>query len=179
MRTSLYVGAYLAAIVVANLLTTHDPRWAPVNAFFLIGLDLVCRDKLDDSWRQRRLLKMGALVVAGSAIAYGLNADSKDIALASAVAFGAAFTTDWAVYSRLRDRPWLERANWSNIPSSAVDSILFPLLAFPAIPGHFLGLDWFIVASLFGAKVGGGALWSLLLQPEWRYKSKPRYSEGS
>lgn len=149
---------YLAAIVAANLLTTHDPRYAPVNAFFLIGFDLIARDKLDDSWQRHRALKMGALVLAGSAISYALNADAERVALASAVAFGAAFTTDWAVYSRLRARPWLERANWSNIPSSAVDSILFPLIAFPT-------LDWFLVVTLFAAKVGGGALWALLLKP--------------
>lgn len=163
--TPALVVASLAAIVAANLLTTHDPRWAPVNAFFLIGLDLVCRDKLDDRWRRHRIWKMGALVLAGSAIAYAVNVDAKDVAIASAIAFAAAFSTDWAVYARLRARPWLERANWSNVPSSFVDSLIFPLLAFPAIPGHFLGLDWFIVGSLFAAKVGGGALWALLLKP--------------
>jgi hypothetical protein len=161
--TSLLVSAYLAAIVAANLLTTHDPRWAPVNAFFLIGLDLIARDRLDDAWRKNRILKMGALVLAGSIISFAVNADASRVALASAVAFGAAFTTDWAVYSRLRNRPWLERANWSNIPSSAVDSIIFPLIAFPI-------MDWYIVVTIFAAKVGGGALWSLLLKPkgsEW------------
>lgn len=165
MVSLILVPAYLAAIVTANLLTTHDPRFAVLNAFFLIGLDLIARDKLDDAWQRHRIVKMGALVLAGSAISYAINADAQSVAIASAVAFGAAFTTDWAVYSRLRTRPWLERANWSNIPSSAVDSLLFPLLAFPAIPGHFLGLDWFIVGGLFAAKVGGGALWSLLLKP--------------
>lgn len=161
------IGAYLAAIVVANLLTTEDPRFAPINAFFLIGLDLVCRDRLDDAWRgPGRIWRMGLLVLAGSGLSFLANPDSRDIAIASAVAFAAAFSTDWTVYAQLRERPWLERSNWSNIPSSFVDSLIFPLLAFPAIPGNFLGLDWFIVGSLFAAKVGGGALWSLLLQPK-------------
>lgn len=157
MRYAL-VTAYLAAIVAANLLTAHDPRWAVPNAFLLIGLDLVARDRLDDSWRKHRALKMLALIVAGSGISYAINADAGSVALASAVAFAAALSTDWAVYARLRDRPWLERANWSNIPSSAIDSIVFPLLAFPT-------LDWLIVVSLFAAKVGGGAFWALVLKP--------------
>lgn len=165
LKTTALVGAFLGAVVTANLLTTNDPRWAPVNAFWLIGLDLVCRDKLDDTWQRGRVYKMGALVIAGSVIAYALNADAGSVALASAVAFAAAFSTDWAVYSRLRERSWLERANWSNVPSAAIDSILFPLIAFPALAGSFLGLDWFLVATLFAAKVGGGAVWSLLLKP--------------
>jgi len=158
MKKVVFVLAYLAAIVVANLLTTSDPRWIPINGFLLIGADLVLRDRLDDEWRRHRVLKMGALVLAGSAISYAVNADASRVAIASAVAFAAAFTTDWIVYSALRDKPWLERANWSNVPSSAVDSILFPLIALPVV-------DWWIVGTLFAAKVGGGAVWSLILKP--------------
>jgi hypothetical protein len=158
MKNAAFVLAYLAAIVVANLLTTHDPRFIPINGFLLIGADLVLRDRLDDEWSQHRFAKMAALVLAGSAISYAVNADAARVALASAVAFGAAFTTDWLVYSALRYRPWLERANWSNVPSSAVDSVLFPLIALPVI-------DWYIVATLFAAKVGGGAIWALILKP--------------
>lgn len=153
----LLVLPYLAAITAANLLTSHDPRWAVPNAFLLIGVDLVCRDALDDAWREHRAVKMAALIGAGSLISYLLGGDGK-VAVASAVAFAAAFSTDWAVYARLRQRVWLERSMWSNIPAAAVDSLVFPLLAFPT-------LDWLIVASLFAAKVGGGAFWALVLRP--------------
>lgn len=159
MKQLAFVLAYLAAIVVANLLTTADPRWAPINAFVLIGADLILRDRLDDEWRRHRLLKLGALIVAGSAIAYALNADAEKVAVASAVAFAAAFTTDTIVYAMLRGRPWLVRANGSNIPSSFVDSLVFPLLAFPG------PLDGFLVATLFLMKLGGGAFWAWALQP--------------
>ena len=159
VKPGLLVAAYLAAIVVANLLVTADPRWAVPNAFVLIGLDLVCRDQLDDLWTRHRPLKMVALIAAGAALSYLVNADTAKIALASCVAFGAALSADWAVYATMRDRPWLERANWSNLPGAAIDSVVFPLLAFPG------PLDWVLVASLFAAKVGGGAIWALLLQP--------------
>ena len=156
---ALLVAAYLAAIVVANLLVTADPRWAVPNAFLLIGLDLVARDRLDDAWTRHRPAKMLALIAAGSVVSYLVNADAARVAVASCVAFGAALTVDWLVYAAVRTRPWLERATWSNLPSSAVDSVLFPLLAFPG------PLDWVLVASLFAAKVGGGAVWALVLQP--------------
>lgn len=157
--TLLLVPLFLAAIVAANLLTASDPRWAVTNAFLLIGLDLVARDRLHDRWEgSSRWLKLGALVAAGSALSYLLNADAERIAIASAVAFAAAFTTDALVYAALRGRPWLERANWSNIPSSAVDSLVFPLLAFPV-------LDWHLVIGIAAAKIGGGAVWSLILKP--------------
>jgi hypothetical protein len=44
------VGAYLAAIVAANLLVAHDPSWVYVNGFLFIGLDLTTRDVLHDRW---------------------------------------------------------------------------------------------------------------------------------
>lgn len=156
--TAVLVGLMLASIAVANLLTASDPSWVYVNAFVLIGLDLTTRDVLDDRWGRRRPLYLGLLVLAGASIAYVANDDAQRVAVASAVAFGAAFLTDSLVYARVRSRPWIERANISNMPSAAVDSIVFPLLAFPG------PLDWKVVVGLAGAKIGGGAMWSLLLQ---------------
>ncbi len=156
--TAVLVGLMLASIAVANLLTASDPSWVYVNAFVLIGLDLTTRDVLDDRWKRRRGVYLGLLVIAGAGIAYLVNDDAQRVAVASAVAFAAAFTTDSLVYARIRTRPWLERANLSNLPSAAVDSIVFPLLAFPS------PLDWKVVVGLAGAKIGGGAVWSLLLE---------------
>jgi hypothetical protein len=165
MKTPLVLVGWLAAIVAANLLTTHNPQWAPINAFVFIGADLVGRDVLDDAWRGRRyhLLRMAGLIVTGSLISYALNTDASTVAIASAIAFAAAFTADWLVYSALLDRDFETRANASNVAGAAVDSVLFPLLAFPAIPGHLFGLDWFLVGTLFGMKLGGGAFFAWIL----------------
>lgn len=136
--------------------------WGPsvsvLNAFLFIGLDLTARDKLHDSWRGRRLLpKMAILIAAGSVLSYILNRDAGQIALASFVAFAAAALVDTITYHLLRERARIVRMNGSNIPAAAVDSVVFPALAFgfPLLFG--------IMAAQFIAKVTGGFLWSLLI----------------
>ena len=68
----------------------------------------------------------------------------------------AAALVDWAAFARLRGS-WLRRANGSNVAGAAVDSLLFPTIAFGALMPH-------IVALQFVAKVAGGALWAWLLR---------------
>lgn len=158
LETAAIAAAFLAAIAIANLLTAHDPAWAIPNAGLLIGFDLAARDRLHDRWIRHRPLKLTALAIAGAAIAYAINADAGTVAQASAIAIALAFAGDALVYQALRNRPWLERTNWSNLPAAAIDSAVFPLLAF----GH---LDARLAVGILLAKVGGGALWALLLQP--------------
>lgn len=151
------VVVFLAAIVAANLITSrYGPEASIYNAFFLIGLDLTTRDALHDFWERHRIPKMAALIGAGALIAFLLDADAGRVATASAVAFAAAISADWATYSLLRRREWLERANVSNVVGAAVDSIVFPTLAF----GSF---KWAITFGQFTAKVAGGFIWSVLL----------------
>lgn len=149
---------YLAAIVAANLtVAAFGPSVTIVNAFLFIGLDLTCRDALHDRWRGDQLaLRMVGLIAAGGAISYVLNAGAGQIALASTVAFVAAATADALVYRALGDRAFLLRVNGSNVVSSAVDSLVFPTLAF----GSLLPV---IVLGQFAAKVAGGFAWSLVL----------------
>jgi hypothetical protein len=53
------VGLYIAAITAANLLVAEfGPVISPLNAFFLIGLDLSLRDRLHDLWAGRQLINM-------------------------------------------------------------------------------------------------------------------------
>ncbi len=153
-----YVVLYLAAIVAANLLVAQfGPSATVVNAFLFVGLDLTTRDRLHDAWHGDGLLwKMAALIAAGSALSWLVNRDAGQIALASFVAFAAAATVDALAYHLLRNRAWWQRANGSNILSAAVDSVVFPTLAF----GALLPV---IVLGQFVAKVAGGALWSVLL----------------
>lgn len=152
------VALYLAAIVAANLsVAAFGPSISIVNAFLLIGLDLSTRDALHERWQHRHLLpKMAALVVAGSAISWLLNRDAARIAIASAVAFGAAAIVDTVVYHLARRSSRLTRMNASNSVSAAVDSLLFPTIAF----GGFL--PW-ITLGQYVAKVGGGAIWAWIL----------------
>lgn len=149
---------YLAVIVAANLtVAMWGPSMTVLNAFLFIGLDLTARDRLHDAWHGNGLVwKMGALIATGSVLSWLLNQNAAQIALASFVAFAAASVVDTVAYHMLRRRVWWQRANGSNVLSAAVDSVLFPQIAF----GAFLPL---IVAGQFAAKVTGGFLWSLLL----------------
>lgn len=159
-----FVTVYLVAIVLANLsVAAYGPNVAIVNAFLFIGLDLVARDRLHEAWQGRCLwLRMACLILAGSALSYALNKDAGPIALASCVAFMGASIADSLVYHGLRAKGWMGRSNGSNLAGAAVDSVLFPLLAFGGLP---LG----IMAGQFVAKVLGGLVWSWLLkgQQEW------------
>lgn len=154
----IYVIMYLSAIVLANLaVVTFGPSVTIVNAFLFIGLDLTARDKLHDAWRGRNLWpKMAGLIASGSVLSWALNKDAGPIALASFVAFGAAAIVDAVVYHLLRDKAKILRINGSNAPSAAVDSLIFPTLAFGGfLPG--------IVIGQFLAKVLGGFIWSLII----------------
>lgn len=158
MKRIILVVLWLTAIVAANLSSTHfGPSASVYNAFFLIGLSLTTRDALHTAWDGEGLKwKMAALIVAGSAISYLINQDAAQIALASCIALAAAESVDAVIYHVLRKRDWLERSNGSNVPSAAVDSLVFPTIAF----GGFLPM---IVLGQFAAKVGGGLVWSLII----------------
>lgn len=153
-----YVLMYLAAIVAANLtVAMWGPSMTVVNAFLFIGLDLTARDKLHDAWHGNGLVwKMGALIATGSVLSWLLNQAAAQIALASFVAFAAASVVDTVAYHMLRNRVWWQRVNGSNVLSAAVDSVLFPTIAF----GALLPV---IVLGQFAAKVLGGAVWSWIL----------------
>lgn len=154
----MFIGIYLAAIVAANLLVTQfGPASSIYIAFVFIGADLTVRDKLHDQWHGRQLLpKMAGLIVAGSLISWLLNAQAGPIALASFLAFAGAASADALVYQSLARFDWFKRANGSNLAGAAVDSLVFPVIAFGGFP-------MLIIAGQFVAKVAGGLVWSWLL----------------
>lgn len=159
-----FVAGYLGAIVAANLALTAiltrggSPWWSVLTAFLFIGADFTLRDGLTDAWRGSGLRwKMAALILAGSALSYAVNADAARIAVASAIAWGAAAVVDWGAYMALYDRPWMQRTTGSNVPSSAVDSLVFPWIAFG-------GLNLALTVAQFVAKVGGGLVWAYVLK---------------
>lgn len=144
---------YAAAMTLANLSIAHWGPWvSPINAFILIGLDLALRDWLHT---RLRMWQMGALIAATGALTFALNPAAGHIAVASAVAFTTAALVDWSVFIRLPGS-WLQRANGSNVAGAAVDSLIFPTLAFGVLIPH-------IVALQFIAKVAGGAIWAWFL----------------
>lgn len=145
---------YAAAMTLANLLVVQfGPSVTPINAFFLIGLDLALRD-----WLHVRLRpwKMGALIASAGLMAWGLNPAAQTIAIASAVSFAVAASVDWVVFS-CASGTWFSRSMKSNVAGAGVDSLIFPLMAF----GGFMPL---IIAGQFLAKVAGGALWAFALK---------------
>lgn len=153
MNLIIAITAYAAAMTVANLsVATFGPAISPINSFFLIGLDLALRDWLHV---RLRVWQMGALISTTGALTYVLNPAAGQIAIASACAFTAAALVDWGTFARLRGS-WMYRANGSNVAGAAVDSLLFPTIAFGALMPH-------IVAMQFVAKIAGGALWAWLL----------------
>ncbi len=153
MNLTIAIAAYAAAMTIANLsVATFGPSITPINAFVLIGLDLALRD-----WLHVRLKvwQMGSLIAFTGALTFILNPAAGQIAIASACAFTAAALVDWSTFAKLRGS-WLFRANGSNVAGAAVDSLLFPTIAFGALMPH-------IVAMQFVAKVAGGAVWAWLL----------------
>ena len=147
------VIVYVVAMTLANLsVATFGPSVTAINAFVLIGLDLSLRD-----WLHVRLKvwQMGILILFTGLLTFALNPAAGQIAIASAVAFTLAAIVDWGTFVKLRGT-WLIRANGSNIAGAAVDSVIFPTLAFSALMPE-------IVIIQFIAKVAGGAVWVWLL----------------
>ena len=155
----IYAGIYIAALVSANLLVAWLGVWfSLVNAFVLIGLDLSLRDKLHDLWEGDNLpIKMGGLIATASIVSYAINPATGMIAFASLAAFSLSMVADSLVYRYLKDKEWMIRVNGSNVAGSAVDSVVFPTIAFG-------GLMLEIVALQFIAKVGGGYIWSRIFK---------------
>lgn len=131
LKIGALVALWLAAIVAANLTLVHfGPGWILPNAFFLIGLDFTTRSRLADFWGTTRWLKMALLIAAGGALSYYLNRNAAQIALASTVSFCAAELVEAISYHALRAQSWANRAPKAALLAAAVDSVLFPTLAF-------------------------------------------------
>lgn len=153
---AILIAIYIAAMVTANLLVWWlGPWFSPINSFVLIGLDLTMRDVMQERISRSQL---AAVIVVGGAITWLVNPAAKQIAIASAVAFILSALADWLAYSVLRSKSWFIRSNGSNVVGAAVDSVLFPTLAFGVFLPH-------IIAMQFAAKVAGGAIWSFVMRP--------------
>lgn len=149
----LAIAIYAVAMTIANLLVAKfGPAITPINAFVLIGLDLALRDWLHV---KLKMWQMGALIAATGCLTYAFNQNAGMIAIASASAFTIAALVDWSIFAKLSGS-WIKRSNVSNIAGAAVDSLVFPTIAFGVLMPH-------IVAMQFMAKIAGGAVWSYML----------------
>lgn len=169
MKTRLLIAAYIVANTAANLILVATPiEWRATASILIactfVALDITSRDRLHDIWHGDRR-KIGMLIGCGALLSALINYAAWPVAVASCVAFALSGATDTAVYHWLRLQTWYTRSNGSNIASSFVDSAVFLGLAglfgiFPiaAIPIAFAGQ--------FFAKVIGGAIWSIWLQPK-------------
>jgi queuosine precursor transporter len=146
--------SYVSTVVLANFTTLwFGPAMTIVNAFFLIGLNLVLRDLLHYKLSSRQMIY---LITLTGAISYALNPDTGLIALASLSAFALSTSADWLVFAKTKGT-WFSRSNKSNLVGSIVDSIIFPTIAFG-------GLLPTIVVGQFTAKFIGGFFWSAILK---------------
>lgn len=147
------IAAYAAAMTLANLSVAHfGPSVVVINAFVLIGLDLALRN-----WLALRLSRkeMLGLIAGSAALSYVLNPASGQIALASFIAFGTSALADWLTFSTIAGQ-WLRRCVGGVTVGAAVDSLLFPTIAFGALMPS-------IVLAQFAAKVAGGVLWAVAI----------------
>lgn len=159
MRTSILIALYLAFIVLANLsVTFFGVQFAILNQLLLIGPDFTIRDSLHERWHGDRLwLRMAALIASGSILSAALSIQALPIAIASFVSFAVSSAADTITYALLGDKARFVKMNGSNLVSAAVDSIVFPALAF-GFP-----LMWPIVIGVFLSKIVGGFAWSIIL----------------
>lgn len=148
------VGGYVVAMTLANLLVAWlGPDVMPLLAFVLIGFDLAVRNRLQ---LELGRVAMAVLILGAGALTLALNPAAHQIAVASCAAFIAAASAEWLAFSMLPGT-WLRRSIGAALVGAAVDSIVFPWLAF----GAFLPV---IVAAQFAAKAIGGAVWSTVLR---------------
>jgi uncharacterized PurR-regulated membrane protein YhhQ (DUF165 family) len=148
------IFVYAIAMTLANLSIATFGVWvSPINAFLFIGLDLALRDWLQ---MQIKAWQMAVLIAVSGGLTYALNQDAGMIAIASAASFTLAAFADWAVFSKVTGS-WFKRANVSNVAGAAVDSVVFPTIAFGVLMPE-------IIALQFAAKIVGGGFWAFLLK---------------
>lgn len=161
MKTATLIAAYLGSIVAAAYAITHIgtqyapglphvvPVWPGIEApsgVYIVGLTLVIRDLLTHRISKRT---MYGLILIGAGLAAVV---SPGVALASAVAFAASETVDYAVFLVAERRVGkLPAIVTSNAVSIVVDSIIFLAVAFHSlqyVEGQIIGKAWATLAAV-------------------------------
>lgn len=119
-------AAYIATVVLANVLTEHYGLIAigfgltATAGTFAAGATLLARNLAQDV--VGRLVVLG-LMLAGCALSWWLA--SPMLATASAAAFACSETADMAVYTPLRQRGWSRAVLAASTVGAVVDTLIF------------------------------------------------------
>lgn len=175
------IAVYLASVLLANWLTTHYGfidvgfGYVATAGTFAAGGALAVRDLVQDAIGRVGVL---LLIAVGALLSFVVAAAA--IAVASAVAFGAAELLDMAVYTPLRRRgrfggPWWSRGVLAGAALGAVlDTVLFLWIAFgastitSALPGQLLAKGEVVLVLLAIGVVTSG---EVLRQPVDRQRA--------
>jgi uncharacterized PurR-regulated membrane protein YhhQ (DUF165 family) len=138
---ALYIGTVFAAnwaISRFGVVPVGFGLMAPAGVYFA-GLAFTLRDLTHEALgRKAVLIAIGIGALCSALI-------SPQLALASATAFLLSELADFAVYTPLREKNWLQAVALSNTVGLVVDSVLFLLLAFGSLqflPGQIVGKAW-------------------------------------
>ena len=160
------VAAYAATIPAANWMIGNvgtfcvpdGPCLIPLgfgitapSGVLMIGLALLLRDAVHETLGARWALYA---IAVGAALSY-LLADPY-IAIASLIAFGVSELSDFAVYSRIRERSRVLGVFASGCVGSVIDSVLFLGLAF----GSLAHVDGQITGKIGVTALAAAALWA-------------------
>ena len=149
----MFILIYILAISFSNLLAAHYGAWiTPITAFVFIGLELVVRDLLHHKLTKPQMI---LVIFTAGFISFVINHNALMIAVGSLAAVVMSCVVDYTVYEKTTGT-WFKKSNISNFYSSAVDSLVFPLVAF----GAFMPV---IVLSQWAAKFFGGFIWSVII----------------
>lgn len=151
---------YVLLAVVANILVSEfGPVMIPINSFFLIGADMVIRDKMHNKWKGKNLwLKMILSIASAGVISALISPGSYMIAFASFASFFVSSIANTIVYDKLFNKEWMIKSNGSNAVGSVIDSFMFPTIAFGVIMPE-------IVIMQIAMKTLGSLFWSCLIKP--------------
>lgn len=148
------IVAYVAMFVAANVSVSVFGVWVtPINALVLIAGDMVVRDRIQHDCGARASILSCLLACIITAIAMP---DSGMIAVASFTSAMVACVGSASVF-RLRSGDFYSKSMPANIAAAAIDSVLFPLIAFDAImPG--------VTLAQFAAKTIGSTVILLIMK---------------
>ena len=166
MSTRALVVVYLAVLVAANIAVYLTGQAALLlTGLVLVPFDFAVRVRLQEAWAGRGLwLRLFALMIGGGILTVVTLPNAHQVALASVTAFACGSILGAVAYAAIARR----RVTWARAVSlatmAAVDSIVFPLLAFDQVSiwlmiGQFAmkwAVSWAVVA--FGILEGRGLL---------------------
>lgn len=169
LNDKLAVTAYLMAGVIANAFVTRfGQAGLVVTALLMIPVDLTVRDYLHERWERSGALniKMWTLILSGALLSYWSSFASREVAIASCAAFLCSGAADFFIFKRLRGNTWFVRANLSNLGSAAVDSFVFPAVAFSVFDVRLCAvqtlLKFFgglVISNMMAKRMGRPGLW--------------------